>query len=160
LITETGRSKDITRSAFNLFVWAQIELQAGIICASAPALRVFFRRYLGGGTSSKRTRDTNTIVTNQSNHITVKKDTSVTFEQDSSESTESLTTPIDKIPMEGKLTWSPIAADSRGGAVVAISRYSHEEDSFDMEDLGWKKAEKRYREGRQPERKVEGEGER
>jgi len=31
-----------------LFVWAQFELQVGIMCASAPALRVFFRRYLGG----------------------------------------------------------------------------------------------------------------
>jgi hypothetical protein len=30
-----------------LFVWAQFELQVGIMCASAPALRVFFRRYLG-----------------------------------------------------------------------------------------------------------------
>jgi hypothetical protein len=80
----------------------------------------------------------------------VKKDTSVTFEQDSSESTESLTTPIDKMSTEDRLTWSPITTDSRGGAVVAISRYSHEEDSFDMNDLGWKKAEKaeRYREGR------------
>jgi hypothetical protein len=31
-----------------LFVWAQFELQVGIMCASAPALRVFFRHYLGG----------------------------------------------------------------------------------------------------------------
>jgi hypothetical protein len=145
LTTETGRSNDITRAAFNLFVWAQIELQAGIICASAPALRVFFRRYLGGSTGSRKTRDTNTNVTNRSNHITVKKDTSVTFEQDSSESTESLTTPIDKMPTESKLTWSPIAPDSRSGAVTATARYSHEEDSFDMDDLGWKKAEKVWR---------------
>jgi hypothetical protein len=71
----------------------------------------------------------------------VKKDTSVTFEQDSSESTESLTTPIDKMPTESKLTWSPITPDSRSGAVTATARSSHEEDSFDMDDLGWKKAE-------------------
>jgi hypothetical protein len=67
---------------------------------------------------------------------------SMTFEQDSSESTESLTTPIDKMPTEDKLTWSPITTESRGGAVVTTARYAHEEDSFDMDDLGWKKAEK------------------
>jgi hypothetical protein len=31
-----------------VFVWAQFELQVGIMCASAPSLRAFFRRYLGG----------------------------------------------------------------------------------------------------------------
>ena len=31
---------------FDVFIWAQLELQLGIICASLPALRVFFRRYL------------------------------------------------------------------------------------------------------------------
>jgi hypothetical protein len=44
----TSNSRDVIRSAFYLFVWAQLELQVGIMCASAPALRVFFRRYLGG----------------------------------------------------------------------------------------------------------------
>jgi hypothetical protein len=44
----TSNSRDVIRSAFMLFVWAQFELQVGIMCASAPALRVFFRRYLGG----------------------------------------------------------------------------------------------------------------
>jgi hypothetical protein len=45
------------------------------------------------------------------------------------------------MPTESKLTWSPITPDSRSGAVTATARYSHEEDSFDMDDLGWKKAE-------------------
>lgn len=47
-IAVTSNSRDVIRSAFMLFVWAQFELQVGIMCASAPALRVFFRRYLGG----------------------------------------------------------------------------------------------------------------
>jgi hypothetical protein len=35
-----------------VFVWAQFELQVGIMCASAPTLRVFFRRYLSGTQAS------------------------------------------------------------------------------------------------------------
>jgi len=31
---------------FNLLVWSTVELQLGIICACAPSLRAFFRRYL------------------------------------------------------------------------------------------------------------------
>lgn len=136
-------SKDITRSAFNLFVWAQIELQAGIMCASAPSLRVFFRRYLGGSTNSRRTRETNTAATN---NITVKKDTSVTYEQDSSESTESLTTRLDKITEDSKATWSPIAASGGTIPTITTTRYSEEEeDSFGMSDLGWKRGEKEHK---------------
>lgn len=37
---------DETWLGFDIFVWAQLELQLAIICASAPALRVFFRKYL------------------------------------------------------------------------------------------------------------------
>jgi hypothetical protein len=48
----TSTSTDVSRSAYMLFVWAQFELQVGIMCASAPALRVFFRRYLGGSQHS------------------------------------------------------------------------------------------------------------
>jgi hypothetical protein len=53
LLPEVGYSKDVTRTAYNLFIWAQFELQAGIMCASAPALRVFFRHYLGNLSSSR-----------------------------------------------------------------------------------------------------------
>jgi hypothetical protein len=31
---------------FDAYIWAQLELQLSIICASLPALRVFLRRYL------------------------------------------------------------------------------------------------------------------
>jgi hypothetical protein len=37
---------DLTYAGFNVIVWAQLELQLSLVCASAPALRVFFRRYL------------------------------------------------------------------------------------------------------------------
>ena len=147
MIAETGTSKDITRSAFNLFVWAQIELQAGIMCASAPSLRVFFRRYLGVVSyGSRRTRDTNASGTIGSHHITVKKDTSVTFETDPTESTEDLTTAIDKMPVDNKPAWSPISADSKansaGAGAASATRYSHEEDSYGLSDLTWKRVEK------------------
>lgn len=146
--TETGQSKDITRSAFNLFVWAQFELQAGIICASAPSLRVFFRRYLGETKiygSRGKTRNTNAISTSRSYQINVKKDTSVTYEQqDSTESTESLTTPIDKMPSEGKSPWSPTGHDHRSGATTAATRYSHEED-YVMSDLSGRDATKEHK---------------
>jgi hypothetical protein len=33
---------------FDAYVWAQLELQLSVICASLPALRVFLRRYLAG----------------------------------------------------------------------------------------------------------------
>lgn len=41
-----GTHWDITWLGFDVFVWSQLEIQLAIICASAPALRVFFRRYL------------------------------------------------------------------------------------------------------------------
>ncbi|KAM0689949.1 hypothetical protein Q7P36_008716 [Cladosporium allicinum] len=56
----TSNSQDVIRSAFMLFVWAQFELQVGIMCASAPALRVFFRRYLGGSQASNSDSKVNT----------------------------------------------------------------------------------------------------
>ena len=150
MIAETGTSKDITRSAFNLFVWAQIELQAGIMCASAPSLRVFFRRYLGVASyGSRRTRDTNASGTVGSNHITVKKDTSVTFESDPTESTEDLTTTIGKMSVDNKPAWSPISADSKansaGAGAASATRYSHEEDSYGLSDLTWKRVEKEHK---------------
>jgi hypothetical protein len=109
------------------------------MCASAPALRVFFRRYLGNSVNSRKTRNTSTAVSGKSTHITVKRDTRVTYEQDSSESTESLTNRSDKSPAEPKPTWSPIHTDGKSDtAIVAETRYSHEEESFGMVDLGWK----------------------
>jgi hypothetical protein len=118
------------------------------MCASAPSLRVFFRRYLGVASyGSRRTRDTNTNVTGGSTHITVKKDTSVTYEQDSTESTEDLTTPVDKTHTNNKPSWSPISANNKADVVSpgAVTRYSHEEDSYGMSDLGWKRVEKEHK---------------
>lgn len=43
---QLGHSADLTYAGFNVFIWAQLEVQLAIICASAPALRVFFRTYL------------------------------------------------------------------------------------------------------------------
>jgi hypothetical protein len=37
---------DLTYAGFDVLIWSQLELQLSLICASAPALRVFFRRYL------------------------------------------------------------------------------------------------------------------
>lgn len=48
---EVGRQSDVSWYIFDVFVWSQLELQLGIMCASAPALRVFFRRYLSGAVS-------------------------------------------------------------------------------------------------------------
>ena len=45
-LTKLGTDYDITWVGFDVFVWADLEVQLSIICASAPALRVFFRRYL------------------------------------------------------------------------------------------------------------------
>lgn len=43
---QVGHSIDLTWDGYDLLVWAQLETQLSLICASAPALRVFFRDYL------------------------------------------------------------------------------------------------------------------
>lgn len=40
---QLGTSRDLTWVGFDVFVWADLELQLSLICASAPALRVAFR---------------------------------------------------------------------------------------------------------------------
>lgn len=45
-LTMLGDHHDITWLGFDIFIWADLEVQLAIICASAPALRVLFRRYL------------------------------------------------------------------------------------------------------------------
>ncbi|KAH7389768.1 hypothetical protein BKA66DRAFT_568692 [Pyrenochaeta sp. MPI-SDFR-AT-0127] len=37
---------DITWYAYHGWIWTALEAQLGVICASAPALKIFFRRYL------------------------------------------------------------------------------------------------------------------
>ena len=41
-----NHSVDLTWDGYDLLIWAQLETQLSLICASAPALRVFFRDYL------------------------------------------------------------------------------------------------------------------
>lgn len=65
-----GKVYDTSWVGFNLLVWTVVELQLGIICACAPSLRAFFRRYLstmfsrpslnGGGQSKSRSRSNGT----------------------------------------------------------------------------------------------------
>ncbi|KAK3671716.1 hypothetical protein LTR78_008449 [Recurvomyces mirabilis] len=43
---EVGHNSDVSWMIFDVFVWAHLELQLGLMCASAPALRVLFRKYL------------------------------------------------------------------------------------------------------------------
>ena len=45
-IYQLGFSYDIPWVGYDLFVWSILEIQVALICASAPALRVFFREYL------------------------------------------------------------------------------------------------------------------
>ncbi|KAK6428193.1 hypothetical protein LTR95_015667 [Oleoguttula sp. CCFEE 5521] len=45
-LTRLGREGDLTWIGFSTFVWSQLEVNLSLMFASAPALRVFFRRYL------------------------------------------------------------------------------------------------------------------
>ncbi|KAK5689380.1 hypothetical protein LTR17_026297 [Elasticomyces elasticus] len=40
---EVGHNSDVSPMIFNATAWSQLELQLGMVCASLPALRVFFR---------------------------------------------------------------------------------------------------------------------
>lgn len=135
---DVSNSNDVTRSAYNLFVWAQFELQAGIMCASAPALRVFFRRYLGVSSASRSgTRGTGStpmpgksLATDKS--ITVVRDTQVTFDKrgdDQAPDGGVRVVEFDKVSEEDVKAWSPNRSQER------LTRYSHEEDAFALTDL-------------------------
>ncbi|KAI5360946.1 hypothetical protein Slin15195_G088560 [Septoria linicola] len=43
---KVGHSSDVSSIVFDVFVWSQLELCMGFMCASAPSLRVFFRTHL------------------------------------------------------------------------------------------------------------------
>ncbi|KAK3075912.1 hypothetical protein LTR53_000341 [Teratosphaeriaceae sp. CCFEE 6253] len=45
-IYQLGVDYDITWVGFDLYVWSCLEVHLALICASAPALRVFFREYM------------------------------------------------------------------------------------------------------------------
>jgi hypothetical protein len=140
----TSTALDPIRSAFMLFVWAQFELQVGIMCASAPALRVFFRRYLGGTTQNS----TNQNSTHPSSHgtmpsksITVVRDTNVDFERNGAAArpTEKLEThelrdlrtPISEDGEDG------LSDTSRAQEERDLTRYSHEESQVGNSRSSW-----------------------
>lgn len=47
-LEKLGHSLDLTWTGFDVYVWAQLETQLSLICASAPALRALFRAHLSG----------------------------------------------------------------------------------------------------------------
>lgn len=116
-----------------LFVWAQFELQVGIMCASAPSLRVFFRRYLGGSQGSHS--DSHGTVQNQP--MKIMKHTTIDFEKEGGtirpeSKTEThelreLRTPIS----EDRLSMSSQVKERD------LTRYSHEADHADSGHSSW-----------------------
>lgn len=68
-LEKLGTATDLTWIGFDVFVWSQLEVQLAMICASAPALRVLFRRYLRDGIS--HTVHTNSWITMVSKAICV-----------------------------------------------------------------------------------------
>jgi hypothetical protein len=118
-----------------LFVWAQFELQVGIMCASAPALRVFFRRYLGGSQASNSDDSQGTV---RKRSITVGEDTGPapvglkpgvqSREKQELHELQDLGTPAsedggDGLSIEGRVRERD------------LTRYSHEEDVVQMSGL-------------------------
>lgn len=134
---------------FDLFLWAQLELQLGIMCAAAPSLRVFFRRYLGNSSASRAFKsggrsgghatpamgNTLTSSTGPDKSITVIRSTSVTIKDggDLSASKKPFEDSLDTIgeSSEGR-GWSPTPSKER------LTRYSNEEDSIALQDMAWK----------------------
>lgn len=123
------------------------------MCAAAPSLRVFFRRYLGSSFASRAYKSTRGETTGtglprgtqdtakDSVHgpdksITVVRSTSVTFGQDDvsdkkvAAAAGSLDA-IDESESEGRHNWSPTPSKE------CLTRYSHEDDSIAMRNLAW-----------------------
>lgn len=104
------------------------------MCASAPSLRVFFRRYLGG---SQATRNGANGTTNKS--ITVVRDTTVTFKP--GEAAEKTPTDSGSKNVHEMHAFAESASDddlsSPTRSQERLTRYSHEEE-FVMSDLSWK----------------------
>lgn len=130
-------------------LWAQLELQLGIMCAAAPSLRVFFRRYLGNSSASRAFKSGgksggratpgfgNTLDSvGADKSITVVRSTSVTVAEPGSFSAnrkpfeESLDT-VGESASEDR-GWSPTPSKER------LTRYSHEEDPIALQDMAWR----------------------
>jgi hypothetical protein len=118
-----------------LFVWAQFELQVGIMCASAPALRVFFRRYLGGSQASNSDDSQGTV---RKRSVTVVRESAIghAAAQPVAHSREKQ----DFLEMQDLGT--PASEDGGDGLSMEsrvrerdLTRYSHEEDVIQMSGL-------------------------
>jgi hypothetical protein len=144
----TGHESDVSWNIFDLLVWAQLELQLGIMCASAPSLRVFFRRYLGNSSSSRafksgghatpalgNTLNSSVGPVGPDKTITVIRSTSVTVNDKNGVSAcpkpwdESLDTVGESLE-EGR-GWSPTPSKER------LTRDSHEEP-IALQDMNYK----------------------
>jgi hypothetical protein len=120
-----------------LYVWAQFELQVGIMCASAPALRVFFRRYLGVSQSSTNASSRGTM---PKKSITVIRDMNVDFDRNGA-----AVRPIEKLEShELRDLGTPISEDGEDGLSDTsrarerdLTRYSHEESHVAMTRSSW-----------------------
>ena len=121
----------MTYSAFNLFAWAQFELQVGIMCASAPALRVFFRRYLGGSQNSR-----NLPSGTHRSAITVVRDTTVTTANRDLSAGSSPDIKNEPNVFRRSVSEESLPTSTRSEA--RLTRYSHEADAYAMNDMSWK----------------------
>jgi hypothetical protein len=145
----TGHDSDVSWNIFDLIVWAQLELQLGIMCAAAPSLRVFFRRYLGNSSASRAFKsagrsegratpgggNTLTSFAGADKTITVVRSTSVTVADPG-------TIHANRKPFEESLdtvaesasdvrAWSPTPSKER------LTRYSHEDEPIALQDMSW-----------------------
>ena len=140
----TSTALDPIRSAYMLFVWAQFELQVGIMCASAPALRVFFRRYLGGTSQNSTNQNSthpSTLGGMPDKSITVVRDTNVDFERNGA-----AVRPTEKLETHElrNLGTSTSVSDGEDGLSDIsqaqerdLTRYSHEETQVGNARSSW-----------------------
>jgi hypothetical protein len=121
-----------------LFVWAQFELQVGIMCASAPALRVFFRRYLGTTQGSSNNSDSQGTIPTKS--ITVVHDTTIKFDNKGA-----ATRPFGKLESHELRDFATPASEDGEDELLRdsraqerdLTRYSHEESHIGISRSSW-----------------------
>jgi len=100
------------------------------MCASAPSLRIFFRRYLGATSLGSR-NDTHRSA------ITVVRDTTVTFNANPPPDLPG----ANKNDLEMHVHAGSVSEDDLSSPTRSqerLTRYSHEEDSYVMSDMSWK----------------------
>ena len=127
------------------------------MCAAAPSLRVFFRRYLGnssasrafksgpsggksGGRATPGVGNTLDSVGGADKSITVVRSTSVIVGEPiaSSANRKQFEGSLDTVGESGSdyRGWSPTPSKER------LTRYSHEEDPIAMQDMAWRHPER------------------